>query len=264
MKTSEVDLGRLAARKKAVFGDHPYTEETDVLFVDLRTNKGKPTNYIVQGTDDAEVVVLGHYDDLAYMAGGDDVAIGALGSDTIFGEAGEDFLFGDTDLGITNGGSGDDDQLDGGDGADIIWGDTRFLIKGSTGGDDLITGGSGDDLIRGDAEELQNYFGGNDTIDGGEGNDTIYGDGLLFGDAMGGADVFVFGSNSGSDVIMDFRQDDGDKIDVSLLGIGSLAGLSLSSADGDTTIDLVGGNQIVLAGFGDHSMLTTDDFIFAG
>lgn len=234
MKIKSVDLGKLAARKNfSPFGDHPYTEEEDVPYFDFRSSKGK-AEYEVTGSDASEVVVLNWFDDLANLGGGDDVGVGAYGNDTLNGEGGNDFLFGDTDLGLS-GGTGDNDVLNGGAGNDLLVGDAPNLWNGSTGGAD--------------------------TLAGGEGDDTLWGDGELFHDSAGGADEFIY--IGGHDVIMDFRQDDGDEIDVSALAgaFGDL--LPLLSSDGtDTVIDFGANDTLTLAGFGDHTLLGEDDFIF--
>lgn len=80
------------------------------------------------------------------------------------------------------------------------------VINGQ-GGDDLLNGGSGDDLLRGGA--------GNDTVIGGAGND------ILVGDI--GSDTFGL-VNTGTDVITDFSQSQGDKIGL----IGGLGFTDLS------------------------------------
>lgn len=83
------------------------------------------------------------------------------------------------------------DVIDGGNGADVIFGDdgrnaTDKVQAKLTGGDDIITGGAGNDFIDGDAgsDKIDGGSGmdivyggrGNDTLDGGIGNDFIFGD----------------------------------------------------------------------------------------
>ena len=98
-----------------------------------------------------------------------------------------------TDNGDTISGLGGDDHITAGAGADVILGGT---------GNDFINGGAG-----------------NDTITAGAGNDEITG-GL-------GADLFIFQTVSdsppaGADVILDFSQAQGDKIDLSQIGAFSI------------------------------------------
>ncbi len=234
---SVIDLGALAGKKKFdTFGPHPYTDETDVPFFDFRSSKGKSTDIVVEGSDSSEVAVLSWYNDLAHMNGGDDVAVGALGDDTIFGGAGDDHLFGDTDLGLTNGGTGDNDVLYGDAGEDVLVGDAPYLIKGATGGEDTLNGGADDDIL--------------------------WGDGNLQSNASGGADVFEFDLGSGQDVIMDFRQEDGDLIDLSDYGFVALGDVGVSDDGVDTTLDLGGGNTVLLVGFAESTDLSDADFIF--
>jgi Ca2+-binding RTX toxin-like protein len=239
--TSTIDLGALASKKNFdTFGPHPYTEEEDVPYFDFRSSKGKKTDLVVEGSEASEVVTLSWYDDLAQMGGGDDVAVGALGNDTISGGEGNDFLFGDTDLGITNSGSGDDDVISGNSGNDLLVGDAPYLINGAQGGRDTLTGGTG--------------------------NDILWGDGNLDSSASGGADVFVFGLGSGDDKIMDFRQEDGDLIDVSGYGFDGLEDLTVTDIGSSTLVEfgILGAlDSVELLNFDQAWLLTADDFIFA-
>ena len=93
----------------------------------------------------------------------------------------------------TNKGS---DVIDGGNGADVIFGDdgrnaTDKVQTAFIGGNDVITGGAGNDFIDGDA--------GSDTINGGSGMDVIYGGrGNDTLDGGSGKD-FVFGDDGWAD-----------------------------------------------------------------
>jgi surface adhesion protein len=86
--------------------------------------------------------------------------------------------------------------------SDLITLSNNSSTAGSSGGKDTLLGGNGDDILFGQ--------GGDDTLVGGKGND------ILVGGA--GADTFVWklgDTNSGGiDVIKDFNQDQGDKIDL--------------------------------------------------
>src|SRR4028119_599020 len=117
---------------------------------------------------------------------------GSQGNDTLTGEAGDDFL---------RGGKGND-SISAGVGNDIINGNL---------GDDNVNGDAGNDFLRGGR--------GNDVLIGGDGNDVLIGD--INSDTLtggGGTDTFVLvtGENleldGASDIILDFRSDDGDRI----------------------------------------------------
>jgi Ca2+-binding RTX toxin-like protein len=101
---------------------------------------------------------------------------------------------------------------------------------------DKLFGLGGDDKIKGQD--------GADTIDGGKGNDTLTGD---KGDSY--KDTFVFGKDSGKDVITDFDvKKDIIEIAKGLHGIKKASDV-LKHADQkgkDVVIDLGGGNKITL------------------
>ena len=77
-------------------------------------------------------------------------------------------------------------------------------------------------------------------------------------DTMGGGqgtDVFVFETESGSDVISDFDTAAGEVLDFTRLGFDEdfaafKAGRIDENADGDAVVDLGGDNKIVLLGVG--------------
>ncbi|MFZ6800379.1 calcium-binding protein [Undibacterium sp. Di24W] len=100
------------------------------------------------------------------FANGDVWSPAAVVAKTFIGTSGDDRLNGDDN----------DNSLDGLDGNDYLWG---------RGGNDLLFGGPGKDNIAGGE--------GDDTIDGGTGDDSLAGE--------TGADTFIFGRNSGKDVI---------------------------------------------------------------
>ncbi|MGE0251755.1 MAG: calcium-binding protein [Dongiaceae bacterium] len=137
------------------------------------------------------IVVLGNNLGIIDGGGGDDRILGGNAGNNIFGGAGNDYIVG----GIV------DDSLNGGDGNDTIYG---------RGDDDAITGGRGNDLLYGeDGNDYINGNDGNDIIYGGAGNDEIIGGrgtDILYGGE--GADVFrylVGDLGSGIDTIMDFQ-----------------------------------------------------------
>jgi len=97
-----------------------------------------------------------------------------------------------------------------------------------TGGNDVLDGGDGADLLYGDGTasaggSMVLLIGGDDVLTGGKGNDTLWGDGTITSGSDpvldGGADTFVFGSRDGLDTVADFRVVDGDVVDLSATGI---------------------------------------------
>lgn len=155
-----------------------------------------------------KIKFLSSQSDIFMGSGSSEVVFGRDGNDTIYGQAGTDRLYG---------GDGDD-KLYGGSGTDVLYGGN---------GKDVLNGDIGNDTLYGDAAA--------DTLNGGDGNDSLYGgsDGdflyggagadvlnggahtdILYGGA--GADVFVFrNTDTGADLIKDFRASEGDKLDFS-------------------------------------------------
>lgn len=177
---------------------------------------------------------------------GSDLVLGGKGSDVIFGGKGNDTLFGEDG----------DDQLRGGAGNDILRGGL---------GDDLLSGGADDDQLFGGLDN-DTLFGdsGNDFLNGGDGDDYLSGgagNDILIGGA--GKDTFRFDVGSGVDHIQDFTDGD-DSIsfqkgafngNANAVTFNSLAdfkaavtgaGMTVSFSQGDVSIDLGGGNTIIL------------------
>jgi VCBS repeat-containing protein len=119
-------------------------------------------------------------------------------------------------------------------------------VTGSAGDDtlvgnsyaNLLQGGNGNDTISGlDGSDALEGGGGNDKLDGGAGDDTLEGN--------AGADTFVFGVETASaDVITDFNPGEGDKLDLSALGIHTAEGIvdnggttSQVDVNGDSVMD---------------------------
>lgn len=89
----------------------------------------------------------------------------------------------------------------GGDGNDVLQGDSGDdVLSGGTDNDDLWGGDGDDHIIGGD---------GDDTLDGGSGNDTLTGG--------AGHDIFYFDENDGNVLITDFNPDE-DVINISWNG----------------------------------------------
>jgi Ca2+-binding RTX toxin-like protein len=162
---------------------------------------------------------------------GNDRLEGRLNPDTLEGGRGNDGLFG---------GEGDD-RLDGGANNDTLNGDA---------GHDILQGGAGDDRLLGGT--------GNDTLDGGTGTNVLSGG--------GGADVFAI-SDGGTSAIADFSFADGDRIDVSALGIDNyttLLDLTFASIDGTEIVftDPWGTARLTILEV-QSEFLTEANFIFA-
>ncbi|WP_028312012.1 beta strand repeat-containing protein [Derxia gummosa] len=182
-----------------------------------------------------------------------DNVLGSSYADDLFGGLGNDTMAG------TDG----NDQLFGEGGNDVLYGGSASPLSEAYGGYDALFGGAGNDQLYGG--------GGNDTLDGGAGLDTL--DGGIGDDTLGGgggADVFVFRvSDNSSDTVLDFSQADGDRIDVSALGVGDFASLQrLMSTTyynyGSTLVVAANGNTGYLTLNGvSFGQLTAADFIFS-
>ncbi|MBE9605014.1 M10 family metallopeptidase C-terminal domain-containing protein [Acetobacteraceae bacterium H6797] len=135
---------------------------------------------------------------------------------------------------------------------------TALVKTGSTAGD-AIFGGLGNDTLRGaGGNDVIAAGSGNDTLIGGNGNDTLYGE--------VGRDIFVYDDREfGNDIIKDFDLVY-DRIDLSDLGVSSLASLMhVMSESGGNTVITMGfdymSESITLEGI-DLSDLNSGDFIF--
>jgi Ca2+-binding RTX toxin-like protein len=158
-----------------------------------------------------------------HARGGKDNVDGGYGIDILYGEDGNDTLRGWYDNDLLYGGNGND-RLQGESGADFLYGGAHddTLLGGV--GDDYLDGGDGNDAFDGgDGNDGLWGRSGNDYLRGGTGNDRLGGGtgvDALRGD--GGADEFEFYLTSDSgvgagnrDQVLDFRQQEADKIDVS-------------------------------------------------
>ncbi|ESQ89090.1 hypothetical protein ABAC460_13555 [Asticcacaulis sp. AC460] len=167
------------------------------------------------------------------------------------GNAGNNVLRDNSGINILTGGLGDDeyyvsnagDQIVelAGEGYDFVQTEVSYSIAG-TEVEYLGLIGDEDDDVDATGNHLDNIISGNEgnnRIDGGGGNDTLYG--------AGGQDRFVFGPNSGQDLIEDFRGFyEGDRIDVSAYSNGVVHNEWVSQSGNDVVINLGGGNTITV------------------
>jgi Ca2+-binding RTX toxin-like protein len=153
-------------------------------------------------------------------------------------------------------------------------GDAGDLSGNAIGGNDtLVAAGLGINALYGDAHSMEgNAQGGNDVLISGTGNDQMWGDAAIIngvaasptaptGNVKTGADTFVFAPNSGTDTVGDFRQSDGDRIDVSAYGFTSLVNMMVTFDGTNTKVAFDANDSVTLAGF--TGTLRTQDFVLA-
>jgi hypothetical protein len=144
----------------------------------------------------------------------------------------------------------------------------------SRGGDDTLTGGvDQNNILTGDARSMYDTArGGDDTLISGTGTDHMWGDAQFIDDIAAsptadtglvatGADTFVFATGNGTDDIGDFRQRDGDRIDVSAYGFTSLVDMMVTFDGANTKIAFDANDSVTLTGFA--GTLRPADFVFA-
>ena len=158
------------------------------------------------------VTVTGINDGIRVVAGnGNDVVNGTAGEDRLYGENGNDTI---------NGGIGHD-LLDGGRGNDILNGQI---------GNDLLVGGRGDDRLTGGEGRDTFVFGAN-------GGHDIVTDFAITSDTIRLSDgITIFGTSSADyngDGIADLRLSFNDGGTATLLGLSSLAGVTIETGPSD-------------------------------
>ncbi|MBD0310779.1 MAG: peptidylprolyl isomerase, partial [Microcoleus sp. T1-bin1] len=223
ISTAKVIQGIVPSRVSSIITDvnvlNDFINSTNFVNLSLRALRlsNTPNNYQVTSQDSQQNpsgVLGGSANDRILGAPTDDAINGSQGNDTISGEVGDDFL---------RGGKGND-SISGGVGNDIINGNL---------GDDNLNGDAGNDFLRGGR--------GNDVVIGGDGNDFLLGDigsDTLTGGA--GADTFVLGTfdnlalDAASDIILDFRPGDGDRIALT----SPLSNTSFTPSGSNTLIQL--------------------------
>ncbi|MDH4583202.1 tandem-95 repeat protein, partial [Pseudomonas sp. BN415] len=224
--------------------------------------------------------------DLVQGGAGNDTLIGGAGNDTLTGDDGDDQLDGGDGIDTLQGGAGNDsllggasnDSLAGGDGNDLLDGGAGSDTMAGGGGDDTYVvaqatdivnegAGAGSDTVRvsiaytlganlenleltgtsnlaGTGNELDNRLTGNsgrNTLNGGAGNDWMAG--------RQGNDTYVYGPNSGHDVI---DNSGGLATDVDTLQLTGLNPIDVRF--------LKTGNDLVMLVYGTLQTLTVKDF----
>lgn len=230
------------------------------------------TRLLAEGGLDADAMTGGAgNDDLRGGAGndslsggeGDDSLLGQAGDDRLAGEAGHDTLLGGAGQDELSGGEGNDsldgeagmDSLEGGAGADTLRGGTEADVLAGGAGEDRLVGEAGDDTLLGDADADQlNGGAGQDLLDGGAGDDLLEG-GL-------GADIFRL--SAGTDLVRDFREAEGDRLDLSALGIRTLAQFQgIAQQQGSVLVIDTGAGGVTRLRNLQLATLEADDLIFA-
>jgi Ca2+-binding RTX toxin-like protein len=169
---------------------------------------------------------------------------GTLNADNLTGDDGDNVLAGDAG----------DDRLSGGKGNDVLYGDGIVTVDeheigggpietfedggisfGTADGSDLLDGGNGDDLLFG--------AGGDDVLTGGKGRDG-----------------FVFGANSGHDVITDFESKDMIRFQAAS-GVDDFGDLTFTKIGHDTLIGWGTGDWILVEDV-KPGQLNPSDFTF--
>ncbi|MEG4585154.1 peptidylprolyl isomerase [Microcoleus sp. MOSTC5] len=225
ISTAKVVQGIVPSRVSSIITDVEFLNDsiniTNLANLPLRPLRltNTPNNYQVTSQDYEQNpggVVGGSANDRILGEPTGDGINGSQGNDTLTGEEGDDFL---------RGGKGND-LISGGVDNDIINGNL---------GDDNLNGDAGDDFLRGGR--------GNDVLIGGDGNDILLGDidsDTLTGGA--GADTFVLttGENlaldTASDIILDFRPGEGDRIGLT----SNLSNTSFTPSGSNTLIQFGG------------------------
>ncbi|MEG4959726.1 MULTISPECIES: peptidylprolyl isomerase [unclassified Microcoleus] len=225
ISTAKVVQGIVPSRVSSIISDvnvlNDLINSTNFVNLPLRALRltNTPNNYQVTSQDsqqNSNGVVGGSANDRIIGSPTDDAINGGQGNDTLTGEAGNDFL---------RGGKGND-SISGGVGNDIINGNL---------GDDNLNGDAGNDFLRGGR--------GNDVLIGGDGNDILAGD--IGSDTLtggGGVDTFVLitGDNlaldTASDIILDFRPGEGDRIGLT----SNLSNTSFTPSGSNTLIQFGG------------------------
>ena len=205
-------------------GDPVFSVPADVNFDDIIANEGLIVGDVITGVGDDIVTNSGIVQGDFFLGIGDDTLTDNDYGHNIDGDDGADIIFANGGADNVSGGKGQDD-ISGGGGNDFIRGQNGSDNLSGDYGDDHLEGGGGADTIAGDAG-ADSILGGSgaDSLEGGEGNDMLdAGKGLDEVSGGSGAD-FLRGCN-GSDF--------------------------LSGDDGQDTLTGGGGNDTLKGGVGE-------------
>ncbi len=170
------------------------------------------------------------------------VIIGAFGDDNLAGGAGADLMWGDDPENLTFSndlmwGEDGDDQMFGGPGSDLMWGDDPDNLTFSS---DLMFGDAGPDTFVGG--------GGNDHMTGGDGDDTYLFIGLILGDdtiteaANLGVDTLNF-SGFGAAVTVDLALTTSQVVNAGNLSLAFSSDTGIENVVGSRFADTIYGNS---------------------
>ena len=196
-------------------------------------------------------------------SGGNDALYGSAFDDTFNGGDGNDVIYGNSGSDNLVGGAGDD-TVYGGEGDDLINGDTGNDSLFGYEGDDNIAGGDGNDVIYGgDGSDVLFAGAGDDDVYGGDGADTIYGTSgtnYLYGGAdndsvFGGSGIDIIEGGDGDDQLQGGDGDDNLKGDAGSDTIDGGDGADfLDGGDGDDVLSAGAGDDTVWGGAGDDTI----------
>jgi len=238
--------------------------EGDVL-VQIENITGSAFNDTLTGNDLANVLVGGDGNDVINAGSGDDFLVGGAGNDDLIGGDGVDTLsYAGAAAGVNIDLHFTGSRQDGGDGLDQLSGDIENLIGSAF--DDALVGNDAANVLDGGAGDDEIWAtGADDRLIGGAGNDFLSGSGY-------GTTTFVFGANSGHDLVSGFTPKaqlpsylphDVIEIDPSVLpDFAAVMAAATEDEYGNTTITLSDSSSIVLWSVS-KQYLSADDFLFA-
>lgn len=202
------------------------------------------------GTDAAERIRSTKDNEYILAGDGNDTLTALAGNDTLEGGKGADILDGGDGIDLASYAESDErvfidlsaEWTAGGD----AYGDVYIDIEGVIGSrfdDELWGSDTANKLIGGDGDDILDGLGGRDILTGGS-----------------GADIFRFRGTWGQDTVTDFRQAQGDILDLSETNL-AYSDLTISQSGANTVIITTGGDQITLRGI-DASTINETAFRF--